>query len=217
MAITREADPFNLDRPAVRHSGSLHSSGSPFASLKLATMEAYIESVKENFAMLYVDRLHPKRRHWVRFLSIFISEPKPLLLVLSLSQTEEFQLWSLPEGVQGQLCSQGACEESALPCHGGGGRDCMRVVVLRHAASHQVWLAAAHEGMFLAVSGPCLWRHQTHQAQSVHKSLAPNASALPHYDFFLVIGCWAQQIFIFPSSNKRFLDRMVSFPQENKM
>jgi len=63
MAITREADPFNLDRPAVRHSGSLHSSGSPFASLKLATMEAYIESVKENFAMLYVDRLHPKRRH----------------------------------------------------------------------------------------------------------------------------------------------------------
>ena len=81
MAITREADPFNLDRPAVRHSGSLHSSGSPFASLKLATMEAYIESVKENFAMLYVDRLHPKRRHWVRFLSIFISEPKPLLLV----------------------------------------------------------------------------------------------------------------------------------------
>ena len=35
--------------------------------------------------------------------------------------------------------------------------------------------------------------------------------------FFLVIGCWAQQIFIFPSSNKRFLDMMVSFPQENKM
>ena len=63
MAITTEADPFNLDRPAVRHSGSLHSSGSPFASLKLATMKAYIENVKDNFAMLYVDRLHPKRRH----------------------------------------------------------------------------------------------------------------------------------------------------------
>ena len=63
MTITSDADPFNLERPDVKHNGSLHSPGSPFASISLATMDKYMKSVKENFAMLYVDRLHPGKQH----------------------------------------------------------------------------------------------------------------------------------------------------------
>ena len=58
MSITSEVDPFNTDRAPVKHY-SVRSTGSPFASLTSEKMEQFVAGVKENFAMLYLDRLHP--------------------------------------------------------------------------------------------------------------------------------------------------------------
>ena len=62
MSIITEVDPFNTERAPVKHN-SVRSSGSPFASLTVATMEKFVSGVKDNFAMLYVDMLHPGERH----------------------------------------------------------------------------------------------------------------------------------------------------------
>ena len=58
MSITSEVDPFNMERAPVKHY-SVCSSGSPFASLTSETMKKFVVGVKENFAMLYIDRLDP--------------------------------------------------------------------------------------------------------------------------------------------------------------
>ena len=61
-AAIKEVDPFNMSRAAVKHSCH-RSSGSPFASLTVETMERFVASVKENFSMLYVEVLNPEARH----------------------------------------------------------------------------------------------------------------------------------------------------------
>ena len=57
-SVISEVDPFNMQRDPVKHNCH-RSSGSPFASLTLDTMEMFVAGVKENFSMLYVDVIHP--------------------------------------------------------------------------------------------------------------------------------------------------------------
>ena len=58
----KEVDPFNMERAPIQHSNH-RSSGSPFSSLTVKTMEEFVASAKENFAMLYVEVLYPGKKH----------------------------------------------------------------------------------------------------------------------------------------------------------
>ena len=50
--VVSEVQPFDMSRPPSSHS-SAKSKGSPFAGLSLATMNRFVEDVKEDFSLLY--------------------------------------------------------------------------------------------------------------------------------------------------------------------